>query len=100
MNTDFKYLWPTVREVGRSLASMLADSGSSPQESAARLEEWAKAINQESRGRFTVAVPALGGSFNSAQMESKNGSIQTVSRVNNWSVSNAKSIMASKAEVS
>ena len=100
INREFNYLWPTVREIGRSLAAMLADSGSSPQESAERLTEWAKALNQQSRCLFTIAVPTLQSSFNSAQMESKNGNILTVSRVNNWSVSNAKSIMASKAEVS
>lgn len=99
-NREFNYLWATVREIGRFLSSLLAEQGVSPQESADCMTHWAKTLNQVSRGRFTVGVPLVGGPFNSAQMQSTTPGIQSVSRVNNWSVNNAKAITASKAEVS
>lgn len=100
VNREFNYLWPTVREIGRFLVFTRTASGATDNEVEESLREWAKTINQVSRGRFTISVPTIGSPFSSSAMESKSGPIVTVTRIHNWSISNSKSIVASKAEVS
>jgi hypothetical protein len=96
---DFNYSWACLREIGRFLAALVEGQGLSPEESAARMAEWAAAINSVAGDRFSVGVPKVGWPFNPSQMVAAKSDVQAVSRVLNWWVSNAKSITVSKAEV-
>lgn len=99
-NREFNYLWPTVREIGRFLVMTHTANVESPEAIVQSLTDWAKALNQSAKGRFRLFVPSIGGAFDPSQMESKSGSILSVSKVHNWAVINAKSITQTKAEVS